>query len=80
MLSNPNMSLSEFASRFGFTITPFQERMIRAIEEGQLSLPIRGCRRVSLDYKRPIAGGWLEKDTLTGEVHEPLLQRREDWS
>lgn len=28
---------------------------------------------------RPIQGGWLEKDTLTGEVHEPLTRRKEDW-
>lgn len=27
---------------------------------------------------RPIQGGWLEKDTTTGEVHEPVLQRREE--
>jgi len=27
---------------------------------------------------RPIQGGWLEKDTMTGEVHEPVLQRREE--
>ena len=26
---------------------------------------------------RPVQGGWLEKDTLTGEVHEPNWQRRE---
>ena len=26
---------------------------------------------------RPVQGGWLEKDTLTGEVHEPVLQKRE---
>lgn len=27
---------------------------------------------------RPIQGGWLEKDTLTGEVREPVLQRPEE--
>ena len=27
---------------------------------------------------RPIQGGWLEKDTLTGEVREPTLKRREE--
>ena len=33
MLSNPNMSLSEFASRFGITVTPLQREIIRRINQ-----------------------------------------------
>lgn len=57
MMSNPNMSLAEFASRFGFELQPHQKLLIEAIEHGE---PLH----------RTLSDGRV-KNTVTGYVEEP---------
>lgn len=84
MLSNPNMSLAEFTEKVGgLDLEPWQRELLRQLEQareqgGRLVLDM-SRRRSGSDYNRPVCG-WLEKDTLTGEVHEPTTMRADEWN
>ena len=72
MLSNPNMSLTEFASRFGLELKPHHKEFNKSFERGE---------RVVIDQPRhrTLSDGRV-KDTCTGEVHEPFTSHISDYT
>lgn len=83
MLSNPNMTLAEFVEKISdFELQPHQRKMLEAFERGERltvdMLPRRG-RRVVPNPLRPLTDGRF-KDTVTGEVLEPVLIRDDPYA
>lgn len=50
---------------------------VKAYDDAQKSIRRKRMGEWEEPRTRPIQGGWLEKDTLTGDVREPLTQPKE---
>jgi len=89
------MTLAEFAEAFGaIEPAPWQKKAmddlataVRVADKVKLPLNRRSYLRIhpfrhpfyDEPRHRPVQGGHMVKDCRTGEVHEPLIRRREPW-
>ena len=78
MLSNPNMSLMEFAQKVGpIHLMPHQRLLIAAIENGCDRIYCTPRLRLGEPRFRPTTDGRV-KDTVTGYVDEPFSVRADE--